>query len=152
MIGEFQFRLLAYVVGFVVLALLAWRTIVYFEGVGYQRAVNHYEGLLADAQKASMLKERELQTKVNDAIQRSAEREKQHKAELAIADSANRRLRYGIEEYKRRLPTVTVATCAESASSIAELFGRCGEEYQRMAGIADKHANDAATCAEAWPK
>ena len=150
--ADFQFRIIVYLVGFVIVSAVVWKTITYIEDVGYQRAKNHYETIIQESAKASLLKERELQTKVNEAIQRSAEREKIHKVELAIADSANRRLRYGIEEYKRRLPAASGVTCSESASAIAELFGQCSEEYQRMAGIADKHANDAATCSEAWPK
>lgn len=150
--AEFQFRILSYVVGFVILAAIAWKTIIYFEEVGYQRAAQHYEGVIADAAKESLLKERAMQSRVDAAIQRSAEREKQHKEELAIADSSNRRLRYGIEEYKRRLPTATVASCIESASTVAELLGQCSEEYQRVAAAADGHANDQQALIEAWPK
>lgn len=147
-----QYRFIAYAIGFAVVAFLAWRTIVYFENVGYQRATNHYEALIADAAAESLRKERELHNKVDEANKRSAEREKQHRVELAILDSRSRQLRYTIEDYKRRLPGSSVAACVESASTIAELFSRSSEEYQRVAEAADRHANDARTCYEAWPK
>ena len=147
-----EFRLIAYVVGFVASMALVWKLVTYFEDVGYQRAKNHYEALIADAAKASLVKERELQAKVDDANKRSAEREKQHRVEVSILESNARRLRNDISEFKRRLPTVSGSACIEAADTVADIYAECIGAYQSMAQAADGHANDARTCAEAWPK
>ena len=147
-----EFRLIAYVVGFIAAMALVWKLVTYFEDVGYQRAKNHYEALIADAAKASLVKERELQAKVDDANKRSVEREKQHRVEVSVLESNARRLRNDISEFKRRLPTVAGNSCIEAADTVADIYAECIGAYQSMAQAADGHANDARTCAEAWPK
>ena len=147
-----EFRLIAYVVGFIAAMALVWKLVTYFDDVGYQRAKNHYEALIDEAAKASLLKERELQAKVDDANKRSADREKQHRVEVSVLESNARRLQYDISEYKRRLPTVAGNACIEAADTIADIYAECIGAYQSMAQTADGHANDARTCAEAWPK
>ena len=150
--ADFQFRIIVYLVGFVIVSAVVWKTITYIEDVGYQRATNHYETIIQESAKVSLLKERELQTKVNEAIQRSAEREKQHRVEVSILESNARRLRNDISEFKRRLPTVSGNACIEAADTVADIYAECIGAYQSMAQAADGHANDARTCAEAWPK
>lgn len=147
-----EIKAMAYVAGFVIACALVLYAITYFESVGYQRATNHYEALLADAAKQSRAKERELQAKADEANQRSIEREKQHQVELSIADSQSKRLRYAIEEYKRRLPTSSGDAGIEAAHTVADLYAACIGEYQAVARAADGHANDALTLSEAWPK
>lgn len=147
-----EFRIIGYVAGFVIACAVVWYSITYFEDVGYQRAANHYEGLIADAAKESLRKEREMQAKADEANKRSIEREKQFQVELSVADSQSRRLRYTIDEYKRRLPTNTGDAGIEAAHTVAELYATCIGEYQAVARAADGHSSDALTLSEAWPK
>lgn len=147
-----EYRLIAYVVGFVASIALVWKLVTYFEDVGYQRAKNHYEALIDKAAKDSLVKERELQSKVDEANKRSAEREKQHRVEVSVLESNARRLQYDIADFKRRLPALSGTSCIEAADTVADIYAECIGAYQSMAQAADGHANDARTCAEAWPE
>lgn len=134
------------------IAVVAWRGIVYFEDVGYQRAVNHYETLLSKAKAESLTKERELQAQKDEAIKKGAEREKQIKVEIAILDSTNRRLRNDIATFRARLPKDSGAACIAAANTAADVFGECSDRLVELAKTTDELANYATTCAEAWPK
>src|SRR5574343_557271 len=131
-----EYRLIAYVVGFLASIALVWKLVTYFEDVGYQRAKNHYEALIDKAAKDSLV----------------TEREKQHRVEVSVLESNAMRLQYDIADFKRRLPALSGASCIEAADTVADIYAECIGAYQSMAQAADGHANDARTCAEAWPK
>lgn len=152
MLDGIQIKALAAVAIFAGLAFGVWRFAIYHEEVGYQRAVAVYETRLAKAAKESLDKERALQARVDEAERKGAEREKRHKAELSVMESRARRLRDDIAEFRARLPEAAGAACVEAADTIADIYAECIGAYQSMAQAADGHANDARTCAEAWPK
>ena len=152
MFSGIEAKIIAYALAFVIVAAGVWRFAVYHEDIGYQRAVSKYEAKLSDAKAESLTKERELQAKVDSAEKNGAEREKQHKATVAILESRAIGLRHDIATFRAGLPKATAASCVESADAAADLLLQCSEEYQRVAKAADGHANDALTCNEAWPK
>lgn len=152
MFESVQIKLVAYLVGAALLAFAAWRTSMYFEDVGYQRAVVAYETKLSEAKKESLERERALQSKVDEAEKKGAEREKIHRVERAVLESRVIGLRDDLATFRARLPKVSGAACVEAADTVAELFGECTDRYSKLAEAADGHANDALTCQEAWPK
>lgn len=46
----------------------------------------------------------------------------------------------------------TTSTCVVRADPARELLAECATELQDLAGKADRHANDALTLQQAWPK
>ncbi len=152
MIEGIQIKVIAYALAFAALAYGAWRTAVYFEDVGYQRAVNVYEAKLTRAALESRAKERDLQARVDESERKGAEREKIHRVERAVLESRVIGLRDDIATFRARLPKAAGAACVEAADTAAELFGECVEEYQRVAWSAQGHVDDVKTLMEGWPK
>lgn len=50
------------------------------------------------------------------------------------------------------VPGESTAACTQRADAAADVLAQCGAAYQSMASIADRHASDARTLIEAWPK
>ena len=44
------------------------------------------------------------------------------------------------------------AACSDTAATLGKLFTAGTDEYRKLAEIADRHASDAQTLIEAWPK
>jgi len=62
------------------------------------------------------------------------------------------RLRDNIRSASGGVPGESPGACAVRADAAGELLAQCAGAYLSMAGIADRHANDARTLIEAWPK
>jgi hypothetical protein len=84
----------------------------------------------------------------NDAIQREAKIRRAAAGARSAADS----VRNELADLRRRIPKLTEQAVRERADTLAELFGACTAEYRDMAEAADRHASDAQTLSEAWPK
>jgi septal ring factor EnvC (AmiA/AmiB activator) len=67
------------------------------------------------------------------------------------AQSESDGLREQLSEAARRLADAPPAALREYASTTGELLAQCSRSYQELAGYADGHALDAATCRAAWP-
>ena len=84
---------------------------------------------------------------LNDAIKTQATLQ-------AAATRAGRErdsLREQLSTARQRIATASASAVAEYASTAGELLADCGAEIAELAGKADGHANDAATCRAAWP-
>ena len=62
------------------------------------------------------------------------------------------RLRDTLSATRGGVPGESTAACAVRADAAADVLAQCAAAYLSMAGIADRHANDARTLIEAWPK
>jgi len=62
------------------------------------------------------------------------------------------RLRDQLASTRGGVPGESPAACAVRADAGADVLAQCAAAYLSMAGIADRHANDARTLIEAWPK
>jgi hypothetical protein len=62
------------------------------------------------------------------------------------------RLRDQLASARGGVPGESPAACAVRADAGADVLAQCAAAYLSMAGIADRHANDARTLIEAWPK
>ena len=62
------------------------------------------------------------------------------------------RMRDTLSATRGGVPGESTASCAQRADAAADVLAQCGAAYQSMASIADRHASDARTLIEAWPK
>ena len=62
------------------------------------------------------------------------------------------RLRDELASTRGGVPGESTAACAVRADAGADVLAQCGAAYQDLAAIADRHASDARTLIEAWPK
>ena len=62
------------------------------------------------------------------------------------------RMRDTLSATRGGVPGESTAACTQRADAAADVLAQCGAAYLSMAGIADRHANDARTLIEAWPK
>lgn len=62
------------------------------------------------------------------------------------------RLRNDLAATRGGVPGESATACAVRADAAADLLSLCGAAYQDLAAIADRHASDARTLIEAWPK
>lgn len=61
-------------------------------------------------------------------------------------------LQRDLEAATARLATATPAACLERASALSSVLSQCAGAFEDMAGKAERHANDAQTLIEAWPR
>ena len=62
------------------------------------------------------------------------------------------RLRNTLGATRGGVPGESTAACTQRADTSADLLGQCAAAYLDLAAIADRHANDARTLIESWPK
>ena len=62
------------------------------------------------------------------------------------------RLRNSVAAARGGVPGESAAACAQRADAGGELLAQCAAAYSDLAAVADRHANDARTLIEAWPK
>ena len=62
------------------------------------------------------------------------------------------RMRDTLSATRGSVPGESTAACTQRADAAADVLAQCGAAYQDLAAIADRHASDARTLVEAWPK
>ena len=62
------------------------------------------------------------------------------------------RMRDTLSATRGGVPGESPGACTQRADAAADVLAQCGAAYQSMASIADRHASDARTLIEAWPK
>ena len=62
------------------------------------------------------------------------------------------RLRNSVAATRGGVPGESAAACAQRADAAGDVLGQCAAAYLDLAAIADRHASDARTLIEAWPK
>ena len=51
-----------------------------------------------------------------------------------------------------RIPVTDAAAATDRANAVGALLAECGDKYQAMGAVADRHASDVKTLSEAWPQ
>ena len=97
-------------------------------------------------------KERSWNQQLQEANKNANEREIKIRNNLNATTADNKRLRDTINSISSRLSGDTADARLETANTGLELLGECADAYIGMAEAADRHANDARTLSEAWPK
>lgn len=62
------------------------------------------------------------------------------------------RMRDTLSATRGGVPGESTAACTQRADAAADVLAQCGAAYQDLAAIADRHASDARTLIESWPK
>ena len=62
------------------------------------------------------------------------------------------RMRDTLSATRGGVPGESTAACTQRADAAADVLAQCGAAYQDLAAIADRHASDARTLIDAWPK
>ena len=62
------------------------------------------------------------------------------------------RMRDTLSATRGGVPGESTAACTQRADAAADVLSQCGAAYLDLAAIADRHASDARTLIEAWPK
>lgn len=62
------------------------------------------------------------------------------------------RLRDDLRATRGGVPGESATACTQRADAGGELLAQCAAAYSDLAAVADRHANDARTLIEAWPK
>ena len=62
------------------------------------------------------------------------------------------RLRGTLSIARGGVPGESATACTQRADAAGDVLGQCAAAYSDLAAIADRHANDARTLIEAWPK
>lgn len=51
-----------------------------------------------------------------------------------------------------RIPAPDAEASTDRAVAVGELLAECGDKYQALGAVADRHASDVKTLSEAWPE
>lgn len=62
------------------------------------------------------------------------------------------RMRDTLSATRGGVPGESTASCAQRADAAADVLSQCATAYLDLAAIADRHASDARTLIESWPK
>ena len=89
---------------------------------------------------------------VQDAQAAAQARAQAARRDADAARSELDRLRNDIAATRGGVPGESTAACAQRADAAADVLGQCAAAYSDLAAIADRHASDARTLIEAWPK
>ncbi len=120
--------------------------------IGYDRRVAEDNAALIKAQADALDQERHLNRKLEDARNEATKRDQTTARTAAAAGLAVDGLRHELAAYRRSLPADPARPGDPRADAIAELFGDCAGHYRDLAEKADRHASDARTLSEGWPK
>ena len=89
---------------------------------------------------------------VQDAQAAAQARAQAARRDADAARSELDRLRNDIGASRGGVPGESSAACTLRADTGGELLGQCAAAYSELAAVADRHASDARTLIEAWPK
>jgi len=142
----------AALIGAAVAAVSAWQ--VQNWRYGEQMAEIRHDQAVAskEAEKFARQAETQRRSDVDEAIRNSTVRAIAARRDADAARSELDRMRDTINASRGGVPGESPGACAVRADAAGELLAQCAGAYQWLAGIADRHANDARTLIEAWPK
>jgi len=142
----------AALIGAAVAAVSAWQ--VQNWRYGEQMAEIRHDQAVAskEAEKFARQAETQRRSDVDEAIRNSTVRAIAARRDADAARSELDRMRDTINASRGGVPGESPGACAVRADAAGELLAQCGAAYQDLAAIADRHASDARTLIEAWPK
>ena len=91
-------------------------------------------------------------TNVQEAVNAAQTRAQTARRDADRARSELDRLRDTTRATRGGVPGESAAACAQRADAAGDVLGQCAAAYSELAAIADRHASDARTLIEAWPK
>lgn len=129
-----------------------WRWLAAAEASGYERRSAE---VLADReaeQRKNWETERRRDRNTLEAMNEAAKREQLARAAAAGARTERDGLRDAISAIRRELPRAAPAACLDRADTLAAVLDECSAALEDLAGKAGRHADDALTLHQAWPR
>ncbi|MFA6310585.1 MAG: DUF2514 family protein [Sterolibacterium sp.] len=120
--------------------------------IGYDRRVAEDNAALIRATAAARERERTLNQQLETAKNDATKRDQDIRSHAAAAATASDRLRIALDTIRRGVPGDPAQAGPQRTSTLAELLGDCADRYRGVAEKADRHASDARTLSEGWPK
>ena len=122
----------------------------------YTGQINEMKAAQAEAVNTATREARAQESKrfqgVQDAQAAAQTRAQAARRDADAARSELDRLRNDIAATRGGVPGESTAACAQRADAGADLLAQCAAAYSDLAAVADRHASDARTLIEAWPK
>jgi len=121
-------------------------------GLGYSKAQSEYTQKALIASEAARIKERDLQTQLQEAQNEARTREN---ALIAAADGARSErdgLRDELAAIGDRLSKASAASLRKYATTANSILRECSDRLAGLAREADRHASDSLMLQRAWPK
>lgn len=106
---------------------------------------------MADAKDAAKVREDELRTQRDDAINKGNEREQTLRTVAAGGTAASVGLRDALANLRIGVPSATIEALRNSTTTLATVLTDCQGRYRALAEVADRHASDTKTLSDAWP-
>lgn len=138
-----------------IVAGIAWGVnafLNYEQQIGYDRRVAEDNKALVKAQSDAAEEQARLTNQLEVARNEANEREKTIRTLSAHAGTAAAGLRSALDTIRSSLPSTTLEAARQRADTLAVVFGDCSDQYRRVAEKADRHASDARTLSDGWPK
>lgn len=102
--------------------------------------------------RAARAKEQAIVKQLENARNEATKRETKLRADAGRARSESDGLRGDLAELRRQLPELDADACRVRADTLADVFNQCATRYSELAEKADRHASDAKTLMDGWPK
>lgn len=102
--------------------------------------------------EAARVKEAEFTTRLNEAIQNGVIREQTIRTLATASGNANLGLRDTLAAIRDGVPDATIEALGKSVTALSSVLAKCTGRYIDVAERADRHASDAKTLSDAWPK
>ena len=122
----------------------------------YTGQINEMKAAQAEAVNTATREARAQESKrfqgVQDAQAAAQTRAVAARRDADAARSELDRLRGTLSIARGGVPGESAASCAQRADAAGDVLGQCAAAYLDLAAIADRHASDARTLIEAWPK
>lgn len=107
---------------------------------------------LAAAKDLARLREQDWTAQRNQALENANSRDQTIRALAAGSAGASLSLRDTLAAIGRGVPDASVEALRHSTTTLAAVLQNCQSEYRDLAEKADRHASDALTLEQAWPK
>lgn len=107
---------------------------------------------LAAAKDLARLREQDWTTQRNQALENANSRDQIIRTLAAGSAGASLGLRDTLAAISRSVPDASVEALRHSTTALAAVLQNCQVEYRELAEKADRHASDALTLEQAWPK
>lgn len=142
-------------------AILLIVTVFYF--LGWSRGGNEVQAewdkaktkqldVAIAAERANRDKEQSMEQKLNEAQNAAIARENALHADYVAAHTAVLGLRDTVTTLRGQLSSAPLEACRVTADLALKVFGDCTDQYREVAEAADRHASDARTLSDAWPR
>ncbi|WP_314439359.1 hypothetical protein [Massilia timonae] len=151
-----QYRTLAagilVLVGLLLAGAAGWVANGWRLDAAHRADISARDAQLAAAKDLARLREQDWTAQRNQALENANSRDQTIRALAAGSAGASLSLRDTLAAIGRGVPDASVEALRHSTTTLAAVLQNCQNEYRELAEKADRHASDALTLEQAWPK